>query len=224
MDAAQSGKWDDVLAYLKSGGNPNLLDENGKSLLEWAALYGDVSIMNELIGAGANVNHQDDEGVTALMTASSEERLEAIKLLLDSGANIETKNSIGQTAFLVSVENSRLDALALLVEKGARLDVTFGDNDFNAYLLASTNGNLTVMDRLIEVYPEFVSSKDRSGRSAAHWTCADGDVQSAAAVIRHGGRLDAQDNFGRRAFDYGQDQGSGACLAFIEEAGLKDYF
>lgn len=219
----ESQRWSEILDYLAKGGDPHLRDENGKSLLDWAAMYGQIEVMKELLRRGADVNSQDNEGKTPLMSASSQNHLDAVKLLVESGAALEIKNDVGQTALLVAVENSHEDLVSVFAESGAQLDQRFGENQFDAYLLASNNGDTSMMDKLIEVNADFVRSRDRQGRTAAHWTCADGDIKSAAAILRHGGRLDDKDSQGRTAFSYALENGSDACVAFAEEAGLRDY-
>lgn len=220
--AIESGEWSALLEYLNSG-DPNLADAEGRTLLYWAAMYGKAEAISALLKAGAKLDTQDEEGRTALMAASAENRSESVKLLLGGGAGVEVKNDIGQTALLVAVENSRPEIVDLLAAAGSRLDTRFGEHDFNAYLLASVNGDFQMMDRLVKLDPSLALAEDREGRTAAHWGCAEGNIEVAASVIRHGGRLDARDHYRETAFEYAAHAGNDACLAFAEEGGLRDH-
>lgn len=70
-------------------------DENGMSLLHWAADRGHTEIVRCLLEKKINVNMQDDEGQTALHYAASCGHLDIIRVLLDHGADPSIQDSDG---------------------------------------------------------------------------------------------------------------------------------
>ncbi|XP_042216350.1 acyl-CoA-binding domain-containing protein 6-like [Homarus americanus] len=73
-------------------------DENGMTLLHWAADRGHTQIVHCLLEKKININTQDAEGQTALHYAVSCGHIEIIQLLLDHGADSTIQDSDGLKA------------------------------------------------------------------------------------------------------------------------------
>ncbi|GJQ78073.1 hypothetical protein Trydic_g2415 [Trypoxylus dichotomus] len=64
-------------------------DIDGRPPILYAADYGQVDVIEYLIGAGADVNAKDKHGITALLAAIWEGHKECVRLLLEKGATKE---------------------------------------------------------------------------------------------------------------------------------------
>jgi ankyrin repeat protein len=66
----------------------------------FAALYGDVALMRQLLAAGADPNAANAAGVTALMWAVPD--VERLRLLLDAGADVNAHCEEKRTALVIA--------------------------------------------------------------------------------------------------------------------------
>ena len=87
-----------VKQYLDSGGNPNAMDKQGRSLLYIAAgPHGGMDVLKLLLEHEANPNTGMGQ-YTPLMNAASWVWLDRVKALVDADADLMLTNSRGQTA------------------------------------------------------------------------------------------------------------------------------
>ena len=67
-------------------GGVNVSDKDGWTFLHYAASYGSVDCLRELIISGADVNAKDHKGRTPLHWAAIKMRQKCMKYLIESGA------------------------------------------------------------------------------------------------------------------------------------------
>ncbi len=90
------GKLDGIRGMIEDGADVNALHPQfGSSPINYAALRGDVEIIQLLIDAGADVNRKNKDGNTALHSAAFFGQAEAFEMLLDSGADPSIRNNDG---------------------------------------------------------------------------------------------------------------------------------
>jgi ankyrin repeat protein len=87
--AIKSGRLAEVEAFLAGGGDPNLSNRYGWSLLMAAAMKGKSSIVAVLLDAGADINAKNDFGESALALAAGGGYPKTLKILLSKGASVE---------------------------------------------------------------------------------------------------------------------------------------
>ncbi|KAL4721631.1 hypothetical protein ACJJTC_010879 [Scirpophaga incertulas] len=73
-------------------------DENGRLLLHWAALGGNVNLVDFLLDKGSPIDSVDDTNSSSLILAASAGRIEVVRLLIGKGANVNHKNDRGQSS------------------------------------------------------------------------------------------------------------------------------
>ena len=111
FDWVKEGNAVEVRRRMKSALEPiTTKDDNGMSLIHWAADRGDVTMVATLLDLGVNVNETDDEGQTALHFAASCGHLEVTRLLLDKNVDPSLSDKDGLTAAQVA-EDERVKAL-----------------------------------------------------------------------------------------------------------------
>jgi ankyrin repeat protein len=100
MALATTHRTDAVRALLDAGANVAEVDDDGISLLSWAAIANRVEMARALIERGADVNHVDKKGMTPLLYAASIDFGDSAMadLLLKSGARTNLRTKEGLTA------------------------------------------------------------------------------------------------------------------------------
>ena len=82
IEAAKNGEIQKVLSFIESGANLNVVDETGRTALNWAASQGHSEIVNLLAEHRADVNIRDKQGMSPLMTAAAGNHKIAAKAIL----------------------------------------------------------------------------------------------------------------------------------------------
>jgi ankyrin repeat protein len=107
---------DSVRALLDAGAKVNEEDDDGISILSWAAIANRVEMARLLIERGADVNHLDKNGMTPLLYAASIDYGDSamVDLLLQSGARTGAHNKDGLTALGLARKYNHTHLLASL--------------------------------------------------------------------------------------------------------------
>ncbi len=105
-----------VKALLDAGARVDETDDDGISVLSWAAIANRVEIARLLIERGADVNHVDKKGMTPLLYAASIDFGDSamIDLLLRSGAKRDARTKEGLTALDLARQYRHTHLLASL--------------------------------------------------------------------------------------------------------------
>src|SRR5712691_12582758 len=112
-DAAQ------VRQLVGSGGNPNQVDDDGRTGLQIAAVNGNLQIAAILIKAGAHLDTRDKLGNAALHYATDRNHVEMAQLLLDVGAVVDPENKNGMTPLMIAASRGNILIVQALLAKGA---------------------------------------------------------------------------------------------------------
>ncbi len=118
-DAINMGNTERVKSLLEAGVDPQVLDTrraaNGRYPLNWAALGGDVEIIELLLDAGADINQANLSGFTPLHHAIEGSSVEAARLLIQRGADLSMTNRARQTPLQLAQAMGR-SAIVTLIE------------------------------------------------------------------------------------------------------------
>lgn len=98
--AAFDGDAEFLREWLASGGDPNLMDKDGNTLL-WltAGPKGGFEAMTILLEAGADPNLCKQGNYSPLMNAADWGRIEMVKALVEAGADLDYRSSTGKDVF-----------------------------------------------------------------------------------------------------------------------------
>ena len=98
-EAAVTGNIEVVKQHIAAGSDLNVKDPFGGSTpLITASVFGQTSVVIELLKAGAEINVQNNDGSTALHSAAFFGHKAIVEILLQNGADKTIKNSSGSTA------------------------------------------------------------------------------------------------------------------------------
>ena len=114
FSVVREGRIERLLLYLARGGDPNLRNHKGHSLLMLAAYNGHEILTQQLLRFGADVHARDNGGSTILMGVAFKGHVEIARLLIEAGADVEALNRQGQSARLYAEAFGRDEVLALL--------------------------------------------------------------------------------------------------------------
>jgi len=125
-------------------------EEDGHTLLHWAALAGEVPFMQRGIDAGAVVDVQAANLQTPLMWAVIRGHVDVARVLIANGANIYHKDSFGATPMILAVQHAMHALILLLITKGdrKRLLTDCDNNGCGAMHWAAYKGDLTTIKLL----------------------------------------------------------------------------
>jgi hypothetical protein len=108
--AAALGNMPVVRRYLKQGGDPNLVDAEGNTLLHYA---NQLPMIKLLLKNGADVNTQNNEGITKLQSEVSGGKINHVRFLLSNGADPNIADNNGVTPLHCGVSISYLTNFSL---------------------------------------------------------------------------------------------------------------
>ncbi|CAE8633064.1 unnamed protein product, partial [Polarella glacialis] len=122
-------------------------DEDGHSLLHWAALVGHRGFCVAALSHGVPVDAQAENKQTPLMWAMLRGHMSVTRVLLDNKAAIQARDSLGATPLMIAVQHKSYSGMLLLMNR------------------AGPNLRTSV-----------VSDADKNGCSSAHWAAYKGDI------------------------------------------------
>jgi ankyrin repeat protein len=103
-----------------------------------AALYGDPSIVQELLDAGVQIDPEAPEELSALMVAAMNGKLDMVTFLLGKNASIDKQNRDKNTALHLAIIGQQLPVVEALLTNNATL-TTRNVHGYNAFDLAKSN-------------------------------------------------------------------------------------
>jgi ankyrin repeat protein len=105
-------------ALLKAGADPNVVFDEGGSVMHWAARGTDERFLRAALAHGGDPNLVAGEmQMTPLFEALASR--EALEMLVEAGANINAQASTGDTPAMVAAGRGRFDLVYFLLERGA---------------------------------------------------------------------------------------------------------
>ncbi|MBU0743936.1 MAG: ankyrin repeat domain-containing protein, partial [Gammaproteobacteria bacterium] len=123
----------EVIEFLKSNPELNVIDEYGYTPLIQTAIINSLPKAKILLDAGAEVDFPDLTGRTALFWAADNDNLELCNLCLKYHANPNAYSSGGQPILVMPLMKNHQEIKKLLVASGAKLD--FAQDFLNAKLI-----------------------------------------------------------------------------------------
>jgi len=144
MESAYAGKLDEVRRLVLDGTPVDVIDDERRTPLMFAAFNGHAAVAEYLLDAGAELDAKDSSGRTALMYAASGPFAETVGLLLKRGAEVNIQGTLeGFTPLMTAAAEGLADVVRILLTAGADPDIKDKDGD-TALTFAKQNGHSEV--------------------------------------------------------------------------------
>lgn len=169
FEAIKQGDLETIIILIrKNKVDTNYIDEEGRTVLHYAALKGHLDIVKAFIKFGAEVDARDRRNVTPLWLTTVSSYQDIAIELLKHGANPNAKDQVGNSVLHIAASNNNLAIVKLLIEYGGNINAV---NDFNwavihsaAFGIIEARGNWEVMEYLLEHNADYLV-KDKDGIS-----------------------------------------------------------
>ncbi|XP_060564762.1 ankyrin repeat and SOCS box protein 7-like, partial [Ruditapes philippinarum] len=127
--------------YLKNGGNVNLKDGNGTTLLHKTADEGDVSKVKVLLENGCSLDLQDEDGCTPVYIAVNRGNHSVLKTLLEAGALVNTVSNQLTTPLTLAVIKKDCKSVRILLNFSKDCDIDMENYDRKSALTQAIVSN-----------------------------------------------------------------------------------
>ena len=177
--------------FLSIDGNSKyeyLRDDSYNTTLMYAAMKGNITIVEELLARVITVNEKNDDENTALMYAADYGHTQVVNVLLNNGADVNSSNLNGYTALICAAQNGHTDTVkALLAVEGIKVNARDNCGD-TALILAAQNGHTGTVNALLENSAE-VNARNKAGSTALILAADNGDTATVSALLAKGAKV-----------------------------------
>jgi ankyrin repeat protein len=217
-------------------------DENGKTLLFFAAEKGFAKLAAFLLSKGVWVNTRDKWNFTPLHEVLNKETAE---VLIKGGAFLEVKSNIGLTPLQTAVYGLRLEVARFLVSKGAAsnifLDTAMGrfepvqlqvqrnpnivnNAGVDGWTLlhhAAAAGQYKIADFLISKKAD-INAQTIKGETPLHLAVSWGRNRIIKMLIMNGADVNVRDKYGNTPLNIAKTSGNRETIKLLEKYGSRD--
>ncbi len=169
-----------VSRLLKSGGDPNVLDKDGRTMLGYALLNDSTNAAAALLESPKlDINQLNPAGETALMIAALRGKLDWVQRLVARGAKI---NHDGWSALHYAATGPNPAVVDWLLTKGANIEGR-SPNGTTPLMMAARYGSENNVDRLLAAKAEIRASNEQ-GLTAVDFAKAAGREPLATRLAK----------------------------------------
>uniref|UniRef100_W6NCU1 Ankyrin domain containing protein n=1 Tax=Haemonchus contortus TaxID=6289 RepID=W6NCU1_HAECO len=212
-----------AMMLLKSGGQPDVAQEDGETCLHLAARNGNKEIMRLLLNENANLQLMSNSGETPLHVAAKCCNYEAAQMIVTHMAqtlspeeirkyvNKRTNDGFTAVHYAAEITSEQLhfpgeDAklMNLLIDYGGQVDLQSLSSNETAMHMAARSGNQAVLLAMVNKIGagtvQIVQNKQsKNGWSPLLEACSRGHTGVAQILLQHHARIDVFDDNGRTA-------------------------
>ena len=170
-------------------------DERQMTPVLAALCYRHVEVASYLLDLGADHYVADEHGNTQLHAAADIGDLDMVKRLLDLGCRGDTTNRYGATPFHNAVDSNNGEVVDELTARDFNAVSTVDSLGNSCIVLAAGQGNLEMLQKLIEYGARF-ESRNLLGRTPAYVAASNGHWEILDFLKDHGDSLTLTDNEG----------------------------
>lgn len=185
MIAAISGHEDVVRQLLENNGRPELQDELGRDVLDYAVASEKPAIISLIVTALANGNDNAAKE-RALSSLSSRGYHEMVKELLLKGVDPDVKDQHGWTPLMRAAWRGHEQVCETLLDCGANANVS-SEGDIHTWpiMIASRAGHAEIV-KLLSEHNADITVRDHEGRSSLFHAIEQNNIEVAQALLELG--------------------------------------
>ncbi|KAF5713682.1 ankyrin protein [Fusarium globosum] len=189
-----------VMDLLGSGANPNIAGYNGDTALHFAAMLGDVEIVEKLLEREVDIHRSNSEGNIPVIEAVRHGNESVYMKLLGRGA-VDDCGENGRTALIEAASVGDLALVEKLIKNGAKVRRRDRKGK-NALIEASRSGHARIVELLLPNQSD-VDHQDHWGSTALMEACTGGHADIIELLLAANARLDIRNCINESALDLG---------------------
>ena len=177
---------------IKSGVDLNIRDNDGRTALQLAIIWGKYDMAEMLIKNGAKVDNQDEKGRTATYYATKIENVELLDLLVKNGADVDIQDEFGISPVVMAIADKKHKVLDCLIENSKRLeDITLTGRMTPLHIAAKLKNEKAVEKLIIKGVN--VDVLDDCMQTALMYAVKKGYTKIAKILIENGANVNVVD-------------------------------
>ncbi|KAG6541308.1 hypothetical protein Mapa_017361 [Marchantia paleacea] len=194
MFASSTGNVNAVMALLhaKIKADLKLTDDRGFSCLHWAAKNNHSQVLSAILKdhiGSTLVNNKAKNGQTPLMVAAAEGSVKAVETLLrrEIMADPKATDDEGFNCLHLAAQHGHADVARLILQAHSELVNTRTSSGRTALMLASSEGNLSVVEELLDQKLTLkldVTAKDPEDLTFVHLAAMNGHLEMLNEILR----------------------------------------
>ncbi len=150
LEAVKKSDFEHIQTLIASGGDVNVTQGDGTSVLAWAVYHNNDSAVKSLLNAGARVNQSNDLGVSPLSLACENANTAIVISLLNAGADPNQEKVTGVSPLMLCANGGQEDAVVALIEHGANVNASDNHENQTALMWAAAENHVNVVKALID--------------------------------------------------------------------------
>ncbi|MHC4540185.1 MAG: ankyrin repeat domain-containing protein [Planctomycetota bacterium] len=218
--AAILGSLAKVKAFVESGTDVNVKDENHQTPLHEAISNKHKDVAQFLIEQGADVNAKGKRGCTPLYSAIWNGDADMIELLISKGADVNYSPERDYPLLHYAVWMENTDIARVLLDHGTNSDVKDQDGR-TAFRHAVDAANREMVDLLVAKGTD-VNTKARDNSTPLHQAAMSGRTDIAEILLANGADATIKDGRGRTALSWALERGHTDIVGLLRKHGAKD--
>lgn len=220
LRAVQKDNLFDLAAYLLKGGDPNVKDETGRSLLQLAARRGSSWSVYALLAADADLHYAGSDGWHAVHYAASNGSIEVLEMLKRAGADLDITTVKGDTPLNVAANNSNPAALRWLLEMAPDTLNQAGSKGYTPLLHVAYDGHIDMVQTLLAVDGIALNAQTKGGETALHKAARRGHEDIARLLLEAGADSQILNKRGASVLALAETAGDSSLTDYLRSEGL----
>eukprot|EP00603_Paraphysomonas_imperforata_P010121 CAMPEP_0114456272 /NCGR_PEP_ID=MMETSP0104-20121206/3544_1 /TAXON_ID=37642 ORGANISM="Paraphysomonas imperforata, Strain PA2" /NCGR_SAMPLE_ID=MMETSP0104 /ASSEMBLY_ACC=CAM_ASM_000202 /LENGTH=300 /DNA_ID=CAMNT_0001628747 /DNA_START=168 /DNA_END=1071 /DNA_ORIENTATION=- len=193
FDAAAKGDNIVLTSYWRGGGNLNIHDSRGRTLMYLAAEKGHITLIKSLHERGAGINLPNSEGWTPLCIATLKGILVVVECLCDLGADVLHCTRDGANVINIACQAGHTKLVYFLYHQGALLNQRYTWDNSTGH--ASYCGHTDIVGQLIE-WGVDVNYPGLNGATPVSVAAEEGHVDIVHKLLSAGANCNVPDDDG----------------------------
>lgn len=199
IQAAETGRTQDLLKYLEKGVNPNCAGWDGMTPLHYAVQNGHLQSCKALVLNGSNLNQTDIDHRTPLLLAVHFNQLDPAEYLVRKGADVNIPDADGLTPlFYAAAYGDYTMTDMFLFYKGKQ---TFTDSEGKTPFMVAIWGGFPNVAKILLDYGAEINHKDWKGQTALMLAILNKDSVLTDSLIHWKANLEIENNSGHTALE-----------------------